>query len=174
MQRSEAAALISRIVAFDRREADGLTVDAWFDIIGHLDYQPAYQAVLSHYRAPGAYPIRPGEVIERVAQRRRDEHRQALADLATRHHAELMQWLGAEGAEAQQRWGSQPVPLGILGSMMFEVAGEPADVEAARNVVRRQTQERKALEAQQGDDIASLQLEPAKPTIPVHEEWMHR
>ncbi|GAA2171125.1 hypothetical protein GCM10009846_03880 [Agrococcus versicolor] len=136
MLKSETSMLLARISQYDGREIDQVAVELWHETIFDLDYPDAVRAVTEHYRA-SRYKVMPAEIIARVAVMEDVVHEAAVRGLEDRHRSELRDHLGIDDAS---------VSLTDLRRRAWEHAGEPNDVEAARNLIRRQDRERRSLE----------------------------
>jgi len=70
MNRSECAKVLAKIQLGDNRQVDTLTLEEWFDTIGHLRFEDAIGAVRLHRQESTDY-LMPAHVI-RGARRVRD------------------------------------------------------------------------------------------------------
>jgi hypothetical protein len=70
MNKAECAKVLAKIQLGDNRQVDALTLEEWFDTIGHLDYEHAIGAVRIH-RQESTDWIMPAHVIKN-ARRVRD------------------------------------------------------------------------------------------------------
>jgi hypothetical protein len=59
--------LLAKISLGDNRQVDQLVIDDWMETIGHLDYRPAYEAVVQHRRESTEY-LQPGHITRLVNQ----------------------------------------------------------------------------------------------------------
>lgn len=67
MNSFEMKRLLAKISLGDNRQVDQLVIDDWFETIGHLSYQDAYQAVVQHRRDSTEY-LMPGHITRLVHQ----------------------------------------------------------------------------------------------------------
>ena len=65
MNRFEMARLLAKIQLGDRRQVTDLVVDDWMETIGHLNYQDAYRAVVTHRQESTEY-LMPGHITRLV------------------------------------------------------------------------------------------------------------
>ena len=78
MNREQFATLLVRIQVLDNRQLDKATADAWWPLIGHLNYDDALTATNAHYRDyPDTY-LKPGHIVQGV--RRINAERNAIHD----------------------------------------------------------------------------------------------
>lgn len=77
MTRSQTARLLAKAQLIDNRTVDEMTVEAWHEIVGHLDYDDAMEALTEHRRTSTLY-LQPAHIIEGVKRLRR-----ARVDLGT-------------------------------------------------------------------------------------------
>lgn len=71
MNRSEMARLLAKIQLGDRRQVTDLVVDDWMETIGHLAYQDAYTAVVTHRRDSTEY-LQPGHITRLIRAHKPD------------------------------------------------------------------------------------------------------
>jgi len=69
MNNEQVGAVLAKIQTFDNRTIDKLTIMAWRDAIGNLDYQDALDAVSEHFRTSTEY-LKPGHITAIVRSRR--------------------------------------------------------------------------------------------------------
>lgn len=65
MNRLEMSRLLAKIQLGDRRQVTDLVIADWLETIGHLAYQPAYEAVVAHRRESTEY-LMPAHITQRV------------------------------------------------------------------------------------------------------------
>ena len=65
MNKQECAKVLAKIQLGDNRQADKLTLEEWFDTIGHLPFGPAIEAVRLHRQESTDY-LMPAHVIRNV------------------------------------------------------------------------------------------------------------
>ena len=65
MTRQECAKVLAKIQLGDNRQVDKLTLEEWFDTIGHLPFAPAIEAVRMHRQESTDY-LQPAHVIRNV------------------------------------------------------------------------------------------------------------
>lgn len=72
MIRDQFNALLTRIQVLDNRQVDRMTAEAWWPLIGALDYQDAVTALETHFREyPDVY-LKPGHLVQGVRRIRND------------------------------------------------------------------------------------------------------
>jgi hypothetical protein len=72
MNQHEVGKVVARIQAGDNRTVDKVTVAHWTEMIGHLRFEDALEAVVTHFRESTAY-LMPAHVIanaRRVSEQR--------------------------------------------------------------------------------------------------------
>ena len=69
MLKSETAQLLGKAALIDNRKVDAATVEAWHEIIGHIDYQTALAALTIH-RANSAEYLQPAHIIANISKAR--------------------------------------------------------------------------------------------------------
>lgn len=62
MQKSEIAQLLAKAALLDNRKIDAATVEAWHEIIGHIDYPDALAALTIHRRTSSDY-LMPAHIL---------------------------------------------------------------------------------------------------------------
>jgi len=67
MKSFEMKRLLAKISLGDNRQVDQLVIDDWLETIGHLAYQEAYTAVVTHRRESTEY-LMPGHITRLVRQ----------------------------------------------------------------------------------------------------------
>ena len=67
MNAFEMKRLLAKISLGDNRQVDQLVIDDWMETLGHLDYQPAYQAVVQHRRESTEY-LMPAHITRLINQ----------------------------------------------------------------------------------------------------------
>lgn len=72
MNKQECAKVLAKIQLGDNRQVDALTLDEWFDTIGHLEFADAIEAVTMH-RQESTDWLMPAHVIKNV-RRVREKH----------------------------------------------------------------------------------------------------
>lgn len=65
MNAFEMKRLLAKISLGDNRQVDQLVIDDWMETIGHLNYQDAYAAVVTHRRDSTEY-LMPGHITRSV------------------------------------------------------------------------------------------------------------
>lgn len=65
MNRIQVARLLAKIQLGDRRQVTDLVIEDWLETIGHLDYQAAYEAVITHRRESTEY-LMPAHITRAV------------------------------------------------------------------------------------------------------------
>lgn len=65
MQRSQTAKLLAKAALVDNRTVDAMTVEAWHEAIGHLDYDDAMAALTEHRRTSTEY-LQPAHITAGV------------------------------------------------------------------------------------------------------------
>lgn len=70
MQKSQTAKLLGKAALVDNRTVDQLTIEAWHEVIGHLDYDDAMTALTEHRRTSTDY-LQPAHIVAGVAKVRR-------------------------------------------------------------------------------------------------------
>lgn len=71
MNRSECAKVLAKIQLGDNRQVDSLTLDEWFDTIGHLEFGDAIAAVRLHRQESDKW-LMPAHVVAGAGRARRD------------------------------------------------------------------------------------------------------
>lgn len=71
MLKSETAQLLGKAALIDNRKVDSATVEAWHEIIGHIDYPVALIALTIHRRTSADY-LQPAHIVANL-KRARDE-----------------------------------------------------------------------------------------------------
>lgn len=85
MTKQEVAKLLAKISLIDNRKVDALTLAEWFDIVGHLDFEHAVEAVREHRQSSTEY-LQPAHIVS-IAYRlgrgnpSRESARLALAEI---------------------------------------------------------------------------------------------
>lgn len=83
MLKSETAKLLAKAALVDNRNIDRLTIEAWHEIVGHLDYHDAIEALTRH-RATSTDYLVPAHIVQGVqaiqAERRAAARREIPAD----------------------------------------------------------------------------------------------
>lgn len=69
MLKSETAQLLGKAALIDNRKVDAATVEAWHEIIGHIDYQTAMAALTIHRGSSPDY-LQPAHIIAKLAKAR--------------------------------------------------------------------------------------------------------
>jgi len=62
VNQSEVVKVVARIQAGDNRTVDAVTVAHWTEMIGHLKFEDALEAVVTHFRESTAY-LMPAHVV---------------------------------------------------------------------------------------------------------------
>lgn len=62
MTKQEVAKLLAKISLIDNRKVDALTLAEWFDIVGHLDFVLAVEAVREHRQTSTDY-LQPAHIV---------------------------------------------------------------------------------------------------------------
>lgn len=65
MTEAECAKVLAKIQLVDNRQVDRLTLAEWFDIIGHLDFKLAVEAVRIHRQTSTDY-LQPAHIVQIV------------------------------------------------------------------------------------------------------------
>lgn len=79
MTKSECAKVLAKIQLGDNRQVDQLTLEEWFDTIGHLDFESAVAGVRMHRQESTDY-LMPAHVI-RNAHRARESRLPPRAEI---------------------------------------------------------------------------------------------
>lgn len=66
MNREQFTYLLARIQVFDNRQIGKTTAEAWWPIIGDLDYDDAVAAVQTHFRDRPEVYLQPGHIVAGV------------------------------------------------------------------------------------------------------------
>ncbi|QWY79703.1 hypothetical protein PP637_gp75 [Arthrobacter phage Persistence] len=69
MLKSEVAQLLAKAALIDNRKIDAATVEAWHEVIGHVDYDVAMAALTIHRRASSEY-LMPAHIIANLRKAR--------------------------------------------------------------------------------------------------------
>lgn len=69
MLKSETATLLGKAALIDNRKVDAATVEAWHEVIGHIDYRTALAALTIH-RASSPDYLQPAHIIANLAKAR--------------------------------------------------------------------------------------------------------
>lgn len=75
MNQTEMARLLAKISLGDNRQVDALVVQDWLETIGHLHYEDAYAAVVTHRRESTDY-LMPAHITAGVRRIARDRERE--------------------------------------------------------------------------------------------------
>jgi hypothetical protein len=67
--KSETAQLLGKAALIDNRKVDAATVEAWHEIIGHIDYRTALTSLTIH-RASSAEYLQPAHIIANLRKAR--------------------------------------------------------------------------------------------------------
>ena len=67
MTHEEVAKLLTLASTIDKRKVDIPTVNGWFEVIGHLPYEPAVRAMWAHFRNTTDYLL-PGHITKALKQ----------------------------------------------------------------------------------------------------------
>ena len=70
MLRSQTARLLAKAQLIDNRTVDELTIEAWFELVGHLDFDDAMAALTEHRRTSTEW-VTPAHIITGVKAIRR-------------------------------------------------------------------------------------------------------
>lgn len=70
MQKSQTAELLTIAAAVDPIPVTKLTVEAWHEVIGHIDYEAAREALRQHRRA-SSETVRPIHILELTKPKRK-------------------------------------------------------------------------------------------------------
>lgn len=75
MDAEQVAKVLTKIRAFDNRKVESLTIAAWVEAIGDLDYRECLEAVAEHFRTSTDYimPAHVRRLAEAIGSRRRAE-----------------------------------------------------------------------------------------------------
>lgn len=63
MTREEVAKLLALASTIDKRKVDIPTVNGWFEVVGHVPYEPAVKAMWAHFRNSTDYLL-PGHITK--------------------------------------------------------------------------------------------------------------
>lgn len=96
MNKTEVAKLLTMASAIDNRTVGVETVEAWFLVIGDLDFDDATTAMFSHFRSTTDY-LTPRQIIlgvESIERKRKFDARQAAVDahFAMRDRVIELEW----------------------------------------------------------------------------------
>jgi hypothetical protein len=69
MLKSEVAQLLAKAALIDNRKIDAATVEAWHEVIGHVDYDVALLALTIHRRTSSEY-LMPAHIIANLRKAR--------------------------------------------------------------------------------------------------------
>lgn len=69
MLKSEVAQLLAKAALIDNRKVDAATVEAWHEVIGHVDYNVALLALTLHRRTSSEY-LMPAHIISNLRKAR--------------------------------------------------------------------------------------------------------
>jgi len=112
MEKAQTARLLAVAAVVDNRRVEPATVEAWHEVLGHLDYGACRRALAEHRRSSTAY-LQPAHIVALVDQER-DEV--AVLEAETRRLQEA--WLG-----------------GVMGVEEFRALAASEGVSAACRVV---------------------------------------
>lgn len=89
MNKQECARVLAKIQLGDNRQVDALTLEEWFDTIGHLEYVDAIDAVRLHRQESDRY-LMPAHVIQGA---RRIRNERARANYKPVERSQMAPWL---------------------------------------------------------------------------------
>ncbi|MFC4223551.1 hypothetical protein [Lysinibacter cavernae] len=126
MKLSQVAELLTLAQGFDRRQLEEHHARAWFEALGHLDYDDAKAAVVAHYQE-SRFAVMPADVLARVREAA-EVPRENLTDrrmLAERnewlrlHHIDPADWDGwmARGLPARAALERRGIEVDEIGAI---------------------------------------------------------
>lgn len=83
MELSETAKLLAKAALLDNRTVDEMTVSAWHETVGHLDFRDALRALTLHRQESDAW-LMPAHIVRLAPRARREREIQEARERAVR------------------------------------------------------------------------------------------
>lgn len=123
MQKSQTARLLGKAALVDNRTIDQMTIEAWHEIVGHLDYDDALAALLKHRTESTDY-LMPAHIVAGVKaiRKQRADHGTAAEGIPDADPDDVPAYLAALRANRMRALNGQDMRTRPIAQLVAQAA----------------------------------------------------